>query len=492
MKTLIAIGMLQALAIVASVVRLKVISIGLGPIGLGLVGTIDQLLQAVAQLSALSLPLNALKFMARAHSKGHREFNDSYAGFFRALLLLSVAGTVVAVTVISLRPDVLSADRRLSTGLLVVALLNVPTTSLGLLLTNVFAAAHRSVAAAALQFGLAATLAVAAVIGVTSGGIAAVYAISLGLSVALVLIVIAYLRRRMHLSLLEVRHSVLTELRQHPGVVRSSVAAYVSLSAVAVALLAPRYAVLGYQGAEQAGYFQAVLSTALALGAVLNAMTGQYLLPLLNRNLPLSEKFRAIDEFQIRQLLLFGLAALPVAMLPDIVLQILFSGRFQQASPWLAPLIGWQLLILQGGLMQQILFSLDDVVMLMMLTCAGYGAAAALGFAWVPGFGVNGVIAGLIIGALAMLGAFYLRLRSAHGLSISPRALAITAYIIVGLVIARALVGETGLQYPLAARVMTALVLMAGLWFFVPAQEKASLAAYLRPARRPAVNEQSV
>ena len=62
-----AVGVLQLMTIVVQVVRTKAISVVLGPVGLGMVGLLDQLIAMVATLGALSAPTVVLRILSRAH-----------------------------------------------------------------------------------------------------------------------------------------------------------------------------------------------------------------------------------------------------------------------------------------------------------------------------------------------------------------------------------------------------------------------------------------
>ena len=68
-RTIVIIGLLQVLTILVQVVRAKVISVDLGPAGLGLVGLTDQLIILVGMVFALSLPTVAVRVMSRPYGR---------------------------------------------------------------------------------------------------------------------------------------------------------------------------------------------------------------------------------------------------------------------------------------------------------------------------------------------------------------------------------------------------------------------------------------
>jgi O-antigen/teichoic acid export membrane protein len=106
-KIILTIGSIQALAVCVQFIKSKMVAVYLGPAGVGVVGTIDQFVQLIAYISSLSLPAASIKFLSKSHSEGQEAFKRSYAGFFKLLFLLSVAGAVLTAGTTLLKPDLL-------------------------------------------------------------------------------------------------------------------------------------------------------------------------------------------------------------------------------------------------------------------------------------------------------------------------------------------------------------------------------------------------
>src|SRR5262245_13296258 len=91
---------LQVLIVVLTLARSKTIAVLLEPQGVGIVGAVDQLVQFVVQLSALSLPIAPMKFVSRNLTKGHDAVNQIYQALFKALLLSSCLGTGLSMALL--------------------------------------------------------------------------------------------------------------------------------------------------------------------------------------------------------------------------------------------------------------------------------------------------------------------------------------------------------------------------------------------------------
>ena len=63
LKAIAHVGTLQIIGAVVFVVRVKTTAVLLGPAGVGVVSVVDQFVQLVLQLAAVSLPFAAVKFL---------------------------------------------------------------------------------------------------------------------------------------------------------------------------------------------------------------------------------------------------------------------------------------------------------------------------------------------------------------------------------------------------------------------------------------------
>ena len=78
-------------------VRAKIFAVLLGPAGFGVVATIDQLVMSVVQISNLSLPFTALKFLSHSHSLDDDSFRRTYSAFFKVMALLAIIAMLVVL-----------------------------------------------------------------------------------------------------------------------------------------------------------------------------------------------------------------------------------------------------------------------------------------------------------------------------------------------------------------------------------------------------------
>ena len=103
---------------------------------------------------------------------------------------------------------------------------------------------------------------------------------------------------------------------------------YVAVGAYLVAVLVTRFFVFDALGAAAAGLLQALLSIALTVGAVMTPMSGLYLVPLLNRQMPVAAKRDVANDFASKIALFFLLGGVAVSLFPGLALTVLFSNRF--------------------------------------------------------------------------------------------------------------------------------------------------------------------
>ena len=122
----------------------------LGPAGFGVVATIDQLVLSTVQITNLSLPFTALKFLSRSHSQGEEKFRRSYSAFSKAMGLLAIIATLVAIVAIPPTLDHLDSQIASYREPVTIALLGIPATMLLIFLTNVLAARQESAASVVL------------------------------------------------------------------------------------------------------------------------------------------------------------------------------------------------------------------------------------------------------------------------------------------------------------------------------------------------------
>jgi len=289
-RVLVSIGAIQLLIMFVALVRAKVLSVLLGPAGFGVVSTIDQATQTAMQLAHLSLPFTALKFMSHRHSDGHEPFERTYASFFRVLLAVAVAAVLVLQGLLLWHPAVFGAELVAYRRYFALAFVGIPSLMLNVLLINTLAAAQRGAAGAVTNLVIGMVAAVSAIVGVELGGFGGLYLTSVIASMLTTAGIVWYLRRSLHVHVTAPGVRLRDELRESPEIVSFSLYVYIAVGAYLVAVLITRFYVFAALGPAGAGWLQALLSIALTVGAVMTPMSGLYLAPLLNRQMPVAAK----------------------------------------------------------------------------------------------------------------------------------------------------------------------------------------------------------
>jgi antigen flippase len=416
-RIILTIGTIQALAILVTFVKSKIVAVLLGPEGVGIVSTIDQVVQSAAYLSAFSLPLASVKFLSRSHSEGDDSFRRCYSSFLKALMILSVAGAVVTVGLAFFKEGLLGPELAKYKTLLVLALLGIPAIVLGGFFSNVFAAARSYKASSLLAFFTNITAATAIAIGVATAGVLGLY---IGSALAGLLVVVGaliYARKVLGLPTRSPSASILREMRNSPGIVQFSVMLYLGSITYSISLLVARYAVLTNFGAAEAGLLQGALALAIALGMVLTPANGLYLTPIVNRNISKGEKIRHAVEFQRKLLLISCLAAMPLVLFPHTLLTILFSSKFVSVGQLVFPFVVAQCLSQLAGVHQALLIGFDDLKVYAALTIACHLSMAGLAWLLVPQYGILGVAIAYLVAALGIFLSTMARLKFKHGLT---------------------------------------------------------------------------
>ena len=469
-----------------TVVRSKTIALLLGPEAVGLVSVIDQVVQLVAYLAAFSLPYAAVRFLSRAHSESDERFRSVYAAFLAAILLLASIGTCVGIAVAFLEPQWFGHDLAHLRGTLVIALLAIPGMLLGGFIPNVFAAAQRVRASAAMAVVTGVALAIAWIIGILSDGVRGMYIGSVIALSAIAVGALVYLRLALGLPFANRLGRTVAEFRANLEIFY--VSAIFALGAVASSssLLVVRQSVLAADGPAAAGLLQSVYAVALAISLVLNPTNGLFLTPIMNRNIAKSEKLRTAQEYQRRLAAILVVVALPLVLFPKTVLFILFSRQFTSAGEWMFLFVSAQVMLQFAGVYQAILIGFDDLWRYSASTCAGFAISALIAWLLVPSLGLMGAGIGLLAGASVTFGACLLLLKLRHGMDTTLKTKSLVIYSLL-LVFAVGLVARRFPEWQvaaMAARAAVGLVALGGVWALISAEERASFTAILARWRK--------
>lgn len=413
-KIILTISSIQVLAIGINFIRTKLVAVLTGPEGVGVISTVDQVVQTVSYFSALSLPFASVKFLSKAHSEGREEFRNTYANFLKGLLALAATGTAVAVLIVLFQPGLFGEELTKYRVLLLIALLGIPAMVLGGFLTNVFAAAQKFKQSSliAVITNTAATAAI--IIGVLTAGLFGLYVGSVAAGILVTIGILVYLRRREHLPLYHRGASFVRELRQNPGILSFSFFIYLGTFTYSIAFLLARYSILKNYGEADAGLLQAAIAISLAIGLVLNPANGLYLTPIMNRNIEKSEKMAAVTEFEKKLAIVLFLVSMPIVLFPELILTVLFSTKFTSAGQFLFVFVISQILLQLAGVHQALLIGFDDLKAYSIITCAAHLLLGVLAWIMAPEFGILGVALAFMAGYTLLFTATFFRLRFSH------------------------------------------------------------------------------
>ena len=480
-RTIFSIGLLQTGGIVITALRSKLFAVLLGPAGFGIVATIDQLVTSLAQLSNFSVPFTAMKFLSSSHSVGENEFKKSYAAFLRLMLGLALVATVASVAMVLWvleRIDPQLAQHRTT---VVIAMLGMPALLLMMFFVNALAARQQSMRSVLLTVLYNAVLLIFGGIGCWLGGIRGIYLGAVPAAALLIGLAWLLLRARFKLPRHQRSAAIWSELKTHRQIGQTAFYTYVAVASIAGTMLLARYVSITQLSAEAAGLFQACLGIALSIGAVLGPANTLYLSPFVNRAIPAAEKTQAVGRFIPRLILLFCMGAVPVLLFPELVLQVLFSDRFTAAASLLIWFVLWQFVSQIASTCQHLLIGLDDMRGFCTALVAGNVVAAVGCVGRIGQFGLHGLGAAFVAGAIVSLSLTLLRLRWRHAASAPTGTFPLLIFAPLALV-AVAMI-PLGAEFE-AAGICRRLLLAAGfagaLWLLLPKELRCELANGLR------------
>ena len=424
-------GVAQALALLAGLLRWKIIALLLGPAGVGIIGVIDQLAQVVLQLGSMSLPTVALRFLGKAHHDGTGMFGGLYRGFRLAVLTGGLGVAAAALGIFLLRPAVFGAGLEPYGIPLALALLSVPLTASANLTRNALATLGRHRDAAIAMAVSAVGLTLAAFVGVRWGGIPGLYAATL-IASAVVAFLLDWAVRRVPQARDQVREvRPLAYLRAQPGVLRFAATLCVVGFTVPLSYTVLRSAVLGALGPEAAGFLAAALTVATGARAVFTQASSQFLMPRASRDAPKAHRAAEVSGYLRTLVVAMLLAALPVALFPGEVVRVLFSARFLPAAGFIGVFLLGELMMAFGDAYRILLLGFEDLRGYLATTIAASALVMLGASAVVTRFGILGL--GLLHVTAALLGLVIsqARLRRTHGTRMPGRVITLYAMMIL-------------------------------------------------------------
>ena len=481
LRTIFSIGLLQAGGIVISALRSKLFAVLLGPAGFGIVATIDQLVTSLAQLSNFSVPFTALKFLSRSHSAGEQEFKRSYAAFLRLMLGLAVVATVASVAVVLWALERIDPQLAQHRATVVIAMLGMPALLLMMFFVNAIAARQESMRSVLLTVLYNAVILIFGGIGCWLGGIRGIYLGAVPATTLLIGLTWLMLRARFKLPRHERTTAIWAELRTHRQMGQTAFYTYVAVASIAGTMLLARYVSITQLSAEAAGLFQACLGIALSIGAVLGPANTLYLSPFVNRAIPAAEKTEAVGRFLPRLILLFCMGAVPVLLFPELVLRVLFSERFIGAASVVVWFVAWQFVSQIATAYHHLLIGLDDMRGFCTALVAGNVVAVVGCVTWTGEFGLHGLGAAFVAGAIVSLSLTLFRLRRRHAASVPTGTIPLLVFAPLALVALTMIpIGAEFAAVGICRRLALAVGFGGALWLLLPKELRCELANGIR------------
>lgn len=466
----------QLLSSLFNLARAKSVAVYLGPVGMGLVSLVDQLAYVVAFTASFALPQAGLKYLSRAHSRGPERFAAAYALFVQTLLCVSVSLSLVASLVTLAWPQVWGPSLAPWAGVVVPALLTVPTMGLHGLQFHVFAALERPELAGLGRLLSTALMAIGAIAGMLLAGLVGLYVGNLLGAIMAAVLMFGYTRWRFALGLPGGVWPDWGAWRQHRDVLRFCASVYLISVAEPLAILVARYAIVQSTDLAELGLFQSAFGLAAYLGLLFVQSTSFYLTPLMNRDGPADVKTARAVDFQRQLVIGATLVALPLALFPRLALSLLFSEAFVGAAPYLVFFVLGQLLLLMTGVFQALLIGLDDLRTHLIANISAQAALAILCWFLAPGYGLWGLVTAFLVTHAGLLLACLARLALRHGTRLPARSVAATACGLILVVVAGGLGWDpTETAGSVVARLLFAAIGIVVLALFLTRDERTSL-----------------
>jgi O-antigen/teichoic acid export membrane protein len=434
LKAIARVGVLQLIGVLIFVVRVKTTAVLLGPAGVGVVSVVDQFVQLVLQLSAVSLPFAAVKFLSLAHSRGQADFQSTYHALLNLLIVCTALGAGTGLAIVAFESRWLDAALGEHRTLLATGLLAVPAMALHGFFRNVLAAAQRPRAAARFDVVTTAVMAAAVTAGVIVDGITGYFVGLLAGAMAVVVGAFGYLRG-LGLRIGHRRGVVRQQLKRHPDLVQFLLIMYVLSFTAPLSLAIVRTSILTHFGQAQAGLLQAAIAIGLAVNLVLNPVNGLLLTPVMNRDISKAEKFGAALEFQGKLVLVSGILAGPLVLFPDLVVTLLYTKEFVPMASLLFWFVVGQVLMQISGVGTAVMIGFDRMRAYGVTIAAGHAIVAAGAWLLAPAYGLAGVAVIVFAAALAVCVLSLVFLRVSTGFSMTWRVGNGTVFLVAALLI---------------------------------------------------------
>jgi glycosyltransferase involved in cell wall biosynthesis len=484
LSIIVTVGMIQVLAMAVMLVRTKSLAVLLGTDGVGVMAVIDKLMAVLAQTVSLSLPYAAIRFLPELWTSAPAIFVARLRSMLRFLGVMTLAAIVFGVGVTLVSPELWGEkllDFRLVT---LAAFLTLPVIVLFPFLQNVIAARLQPYGAMVFFMLHAVVFTLSGVLGAWWGGLGGLYLVYAVLGLLLILPALWIVTRVPGQA--AVSSPFLGEKEKEGEAAEKSFLGLPSsiwqfgLTLLPLAFLYPFAAwythnqVLCVHGKDCAGWMQAAIGISVSVRLVLGKAQEVFYTPRINLAGSPRERMRWTDGYQST----FGFVCLatvvPLLLFPDLVVRILYSGKFAPGAAYVSLFVLGEVLLLFAGNYQGLIISLDHVGFHVAQNLLAQGVMLAVAAATVGPFGIAGAgVASLSVPCILYLGS-RLFLWWKFGLSPSRRVVALTLFVLSALGCA-GLVGTFQTDDSLivvAAKVALYGACLAGLFLFLNREER--------------------
>lgn len=334
-KIIASIAGIQIIQAVVYVLKMKFVALMMGPDGLGALGLINQFIQLVIQVSTLSLPWIATRYLAIAYADGLEKFSHTTRLFLRAILFLSVGGTIVSVFTITqldyLLPEALHEYLPIA---LISTMLVIPMT-LKAYVISVFTAAGKYYFSAVTQLLGACVTTVSVLIGAWYYQVTGFF---VGMAIAEYVVTfycLVKLRSELGIPPWPARTSSIRGIFGIKGAMELMGYGCVLYWLHPAAQSSIRFGLLLAGGATLVGHFHAAHALVLYMATALNQATNLYLDPIVKRDSPFEEKIIIANQYFRSISVIAVTAALIFVIIPEVVLVSFYSTAFLPATRFL-------------------------------------------------------------------------------------------------------------------------------------------------------------
>lgn len=471
-------GALQSVVMLLTLVRSKLFALLLGPVGVGIVSTLDQLVQFVVQASSFGLTMAPTRVVPRVAGRGDEAIGRAYRALLVAILLC--VGVVAAVLVVAtlLGTGSLAGRVELPREATAIALAGAPLAALTLFFTSMFSVTLGHRASMIFVIGSTAVSLAFSYLAARIGGVAGLYVGALLAGVLVAAIAAWRLSVYWRAARPSAGVSIRSELAGHDRLGAFLGTVYVLSFAQPLAFLLVRSVIVESRGAVEAGHFQAAFAISGVLTMLLTQTGRLYFEPQVNRESAPRARALMTHEYMRVMTGLMVCGALPLALFPDLAIRLLFSSEFLPAAGSLYLFVLADCMFLGSWIYLATLRAQDDIAWSFWITLLGNVALAVAAWMLVPRWGLTGAAVAFLLSRAGMLVAAAARMNAQAGVGFARGASLAMLYLVAAVLVAGAATGAWRVHDDAwSGRLAGLLLLMAGGMFLLRGEERRWLRA---------------